>query len=47
MEVEKKRQDRETQRQKGMAKDLNKVLAEGFFYPLQGRFEIMMLQFSS
>lgn len=47
MEVEKKRQDRDAQRQKGMVKDLNKVLAEGFFYPLQGRFEIMMLQFSS
>lgn len=47
MEVEKKRQDRDAQRQKGRVKDLNKVLAEGFFYPLQGRFEIMMLQFSS
>lgn len=47
LEVEKKRQDRDAQRQKGMVKDLNKVLAEGFFYPLQGRFEIMMLQFTS
>ncbi|KAJ5083968.1 hypothetical protein NUU61_008547 [Penicillium alfredii] len=47
MEVEKKRQQRDTQRQKSTAKDLHKVLAEGFFYPLQGRFEIMMLQFSS
>ncbi|KAJ5089682.1 hypothetical protein N7532_008366 [Penicillium argentinense] len=47
MEVEKKRQDRDAQRQKKMVKDLHKVLAEGFFYPLQGRFEIMMLQFST
>lgn len=47
MEVEKKRKQREAARQKGTVKDLHKVLAEGFFYPLQGRFEIMMLQFSS
>jgi telomere length regulation protein len=47
MEVEKKRQQREAQRQKNVVKDLHKVLAEGFFYPLQGRFEIMMLQFAS
>ncbi|KNG89075.1 hypothetical protein ANOM_002938 [Aspergillus nomiae NRRL 13137] len=47
MEVEKQRQQREAQRQKSTAKDLYKVLAEGFFYPLKGRFEIMMLQFSS
>lgn len=47
MEVEKKRQQREAQRQKSTVKDVHKVLAEGFFYPLQGRFEIMMLQFSS
>lgn len=47
MEVEKKRQQRAAERQKATVKDLHKVLAEGFFYPLQGRFEIMMLQFSS
>jgi telomere length regulation protein len=47
MEVEKKRQQRDAERQKSTVKDLYKVLAEGFFYPLQGRFEIMMLQFSS
>ncbi|CAG8178648.1 unnamed protein product [Penicillium nalgiovense] len=47
MEVEKKRQQRDTQRQNSTIKDLHKVLAEGFFFPLQGRFEIMMLQFSS
>ncbi|OGM44882.1 hypothetical protein ABOM_006135 [Aspergillus bombycis] len=47
MEVEKQRQQREAQRQKSTAKDLYKVLVEGFFYPLKGRFEIMMLQFSS
>lgn len=47
MEVEKKRQQREAERQKATIKDLHKVLTEGFFYPLQGRFEIMMLQFSS
>ncbi|CAL5868119.1 uncharacterized protein PFLUO_LOCUS2343 [Penicillium psychrofluorescens] len=47
MEVEKKRQERDAQRQKSIVKDLHKVLAEGFFYPLQGRFEVMMLQISS
>lgn len=47
MEVEKKRQQRETQKQKSTIKDLQKVLAEGFFYPLKGRFEMMMMQFSS
>ena len=47
MEVEKQRQQREAQRQKSTAKDLYKVLAEGFFRPLKSRFEIMMLQFSS
>lgn len=47
MEVEKQRKQREAERQKSTVKDLYKVLAEGFFYPLQGRFEIMMLQFSS
>lgn len=47
MEVEKKRQQRETQKQKTTIKDLQKVLAEGFFYPLKGRFEMMMMQFSS
>ncbi|KAJ5277125.1 hypothetical protein N7524_003278 [Penicillium chrysogenum] len=47
MEVEKKRQQRDTQRQNSTIKDVHKVLAEGFFFPLQGRFEIMMLQFSS
>ncbi|KAJ5914843.1 hypothetical protein N7504_003726 [Penicillium tannophilum] len=47
MEVEKKRQQRDAQRQKSVAKDLYKVLAEGFFYPLTNRFTVMMLQFSS
>ncbi|CAG8198670.1 unnamed protein product [Penicillium olsonii] len=47
MEVEKKRQQRDTQRQKTTIKDLHKVLAEGFFFPMQGRFEIMMLHLSS
>ncbi|OOF99498.1 hypothetical protein ASPCADRAFT_138021 [Aspergillus carbonarius ITEM 5010] len=47
MEVEKKRQQREAQRQKSIAKDLYRVLADGFFYPLKGRFEMMMMQFSS
>ncbi|KAJ5595224.1 uncharacterized protein N7459_001432 [Penicillium hispanicum] len=47
MEVEKKRRERDAQRQKFTAKDLHKVLAEGFFYPLAGRFQIVMLQFSS
>lgn len=47
MEVEKKRQQRDAQRQKSVAKDLYKVLAEGFFYPLVSRFTVMVLQFSS
>ncbi|EHA22924.1 hypothetical protein ASPNIDRAFT_174765 [Aspergillus niger ATCC 1015] len=47
MEVEKKRQQREAQRQKSTAKDLYRVLADGFFYPLKGRFEMMIMQFSS
>lgn len=47
MEVEKKRQQREAQRQKSTVKDIHKVLSEGFFYPLKGRFEMMMMQFSS
>ena len=47
MEVEKKRQQREAQRQKSTVKDIHKVLWEGFFYPLTGRFEMMMMQFSS
>ncbi|KAJ5679235.1 hypothetical protein N7462_007479 [Penicillium macrosclerotiorum] len=47
MEVEKKRQAREADRKKNIVKDVYKVLAEGFFYPLQGRFEIMMIQFST
>ena len=47
MEVEKKRKQREAQRQNPRIKDLHKVLAEGFFYPLKGRFEVMMMQFSS
>ncbi|KAJ5923508.1 hypothetical protein N7454_008753 [Penicillium verhagenii] len=47
MQVEKKRQQRDDQRQKAVAKDLYKVLAEGFFYPLTSRFTVMMLQFSS
>ncbi|KAG0161002.1 hypothetical protein PDIDSM_8535 [Penicillium digitatum] len=47
MEVEKRRQQRDAQRQNSTIKDLHRVLAEGFFFPLQGRFEMMMLQFSS
>lgn len=47
MEVEKKRQQREAQKRKSTVKDLHKVLAEGFFYPLKGRFDMMMMQFSS
>ncbi|RAH72625.1 telomere length regulation TEL2 family protein [Aspergillus aculeatinus CBS 121060] len=47
MEVEKRRQQREAQRQKSTVKDLYKVLAQGFFYPLKGRFEMMMMQFGS
>ena len=47
MEVEKKRQERDAQRRKATAKDLHKVLAEGFFYPLASRFQVVMLQFSS
>ena len=47
MEVEKKRRQRETQKRESTVKDLHKVLAEGFFYPLKGRFDMMMMQFSS
>jgi telomere length regulation protein len=47
MEVEKKRQQRDTKRKNATAKDLHEVLAKGFFFPMQGRFEIMMLQFST
>ncbi|KAL2819815.1 telomere length regulation protein-domain-containing protein [Aspergillus granulosus] len=47
MEVERRRQQREAHRQKSTVKDLHRVLLEGFFYPLTGRFEIMMLQFTS
>lgn len=47
MEVEKKRQQREAQRQRSTVKNIHKVLSEGFFYPLKGRFEMMMMQFSS
>ncbi|KAJ0424925.1 telomere length regulation protein-domain-containing protein [Aspergillus carlsbadensis] len=47
MEVEKRRQQREAHRQKSTVKDLYKVLTEGFFYPLTGRFEIVMLQFTT
>ncbi|THC92106.1 hypothetical protein EYZ11_008432 [Aspergillus tanneri] len=47
MEVEKKRQQRESQRQKSTINDLHKVLSDGFFYPLKGRFEILMIHFSS
>lgn len=47
MEVERKRQQREAQKRKSTVKHLHKVLAEGFFHPLKGRFDMMMLQFSS
>lgn len=47
MDVEKRRRERDSQLRKSTVKDLHRVLAEGFFYPLKGRFEIMMLQYSS
>lgn len=47
MEVEKKRQQRQAQRQKSTVGDLHRVLSEGFFYPLTARFALMMAQFSS
>ncbi|KAL4868684.1 hypothetical protein BDV12DRAFT_95040 [Aspergillus spectabilis] len=47
MDVEKRRQQREAYRQKSTVKDLYKVLSEAFFYPLSGRFEIMMMQYTS
>lgn len=46
MDVEKKRQQREAQRQKSTAKDLHKVLAEGFFFPLTSHLRITMIQAS-
>jgi telomere length regulation protein len=43
MEVERKRQQREAQRKKkSTQQDLHKVLSEGYFYPLMGRFSIIM-----
>ncbi|KAJ5225687.1 hypothetical protein N7468_006912 [Penicillium chermesinum] len=47
MDVERRRQERDAQRQRSTAKELHKVLAEGFFYPLVNRFNVVMLQFSS
>ncbi|KAL3459423.1 telomere length regulation protein-domain-containing protein [Aspergillus heterothallicus] len=47
MQVEKRRKQREAHRQKSTVKDMYKVLSDGFFYPLAGRFEIMMLQSTS
>ncbi|KAJ5267510.1 hypothetical protein N7478_010318 [Penicillium angulare] len=47
MEVEKKRQQRDAQRRKNVTKDLYKVLAEEFFFPLISRFTVVMLQYSS
>ncbi|KAF7713909.1 Uncharacterized protein PECH_000905 [Penicillium ucsense] len=47
MEVENKRKQRDAQRKKNVVKDLYNILAQGFFYPLQARFERMMLQFAS
>ncbi|KAF9883286.1 telomere binding protein [Aspergillus nanangensis] len=47
MEVEQRRQEREAQRQKSTIKDVHRVLSEGFFFPLKGRFEMMLIQFSS
>lgn len=46
LEVEKKRQQRDAQRKENIAKDLYKVLAEGFFFPLTSRFTVVMLQSS-
>ncbi|QGA14327.1 hypothetical protein EYB26_001980 [Talaromyces marneffei] len=43
MEVERQRQLREAQRKKKtVSKDLHKDLIEGFFYPLVGRFAVML-----
>lgn len=43
MEVERQRQQRETQRKKkSTSEDLHKVLTTGYFYPLTGRFEAIM-----
>ncbi|EED13225.1 conserved hypothetical protein [Talaromyces stipitatus ATCC 10500] len=43
MEVERQRQLREAQRKKKtVSKDLHKDLTEGFFYPLVGRFAVML-----
>lgn len=43
MEVERKRQLREDERRrKSTTRDLHKVLTEGYFYPLVGRFGMMM-----
>lgn len=47
MDVEKRRQERDAQRQRSTAKDLHRILAEGFFYPLTSRFNVVMLQFST
>lgn len=44
MDVEKRRQQREAQRKKSTQKDLHRVLSEGYFYPLTGRFGMMMMQ---
>jgi len=44
LDVEKRRQQREAQRKKSTLKDLHKVLTEGYFYSLTGRFGMMMTQ---
>jgi telomere length regulation protein len=47
MEVERKRQHRAAQRkEKSTQQDLHKVLTEGYFYPLTGRFSMMMQSMS-
>lgn len=47
MEVENKRRQRDAQRQQATVRDVYRVLADGLFFPLVGRFEMMLLQFSS
>lgn len=43
MDVERRRQEREAQRKKkSTSQDLHKILTEGYFYPLAGRFGVMM-----
>ncbi|PGH17897.1 hypothetical protein AJ79_00796 [Helicocarpus griseus UAMH5409] len=48
MEVEKKRREKEQQkRQKGIPKDLHKILSNGFFFPLTNAFAVLIYSTSS